>query len=120
MGLYAVCWELSKRGWNVMPTSRNARGVDIVAFDQAAEKKITVQVKSLSKGPVVPMGKDPHPIADYLVVARGVDGKDPQFFVARRDQLENKIKCYGKKYWLQPAEYERFKDKWTMIGGGDS
>jgi len=27
-GLFAVCYQLSRRGWNVLPTSRNARGVD--------------------------------------------------------------------------------------------
>ena len=25
VGLYYVCYELSKRGWNVLPTSRNAK-----------------------------------------------------------------------------------------------
>ena len=31
-GLYYVCYELTKRGWNVLPTSRNAKGVDIVIY----------------------------------------------------------------------------------------
>lgn len=30
IGLFYVCYRLSRLGWNVMPTSRNARGVDIV------------------------------------------------------------------------------------------
>lgn len=32
MGLYLACYELSKAGWNVMPTSRNAKGVDLIAY----------------------------------------------------------------------------------------
>ena len=32
-GLYFAAYRLSKMGWNVMPTSRNARGVDILAYD---------------------------------------------------------------------------------------
>jgi hypothetical protein len=29
IGLFYVCYQLSRRGWNVMPTSRNARGMDV-------------------------------------------------------------------------------------------
>jgi len=49
IGLYYVCFELSKRGWNVLPTSRNAKGVDIVIYNQDATKKHTIQVKALTK-----------------------------------------------------------------------
>ena len=28
VGLYYVCYKLSLQGWNVMPTARNARGID--------------------------------------------------------------------------------------------
>ena len=28
IGLYYACFKLPKLGWNVMPTSRNARGID--------------------------------------------------------------------------------------------
>jgi hypothetical protein len=45
-GLYYVCYEPSKRGWNVLPTSRNAKGVDIVIYGQKAGRKFTIQVKS--------------------------------------------------------------------------
>jgi transposase len=44
-----ACYELSKRGWNVLPTSRNARGIDIVIYSQDAVRKYTIQVKALSK-----------------------------------------------------------------------
>ena len=27
VGLYYICYELSRLGWNVLPTSRNARGI---------------------------------------------------------------------------------------------
>jgi len=28
VGLYYVCYRLSRMGWNAMPTARNARGID--------------------------------------------------------------------------------------------
>jgi hypothetical protein len=48
-GLFYVCYELSKRGWNCLPTTRNARGVDIIIYDLDGERKLTIQVKTLSK-----------------------------------------------------------------------
>lgn len=31
-GLYYACYRLSALGWNVMPTARNTRGIDVVCF----------------------------------------------------------------------------------------
>jgi hypothetical protein len=56
VGLYYICYELSKWGWNVLPTPRNARGIDIIIYSQNASKKYTIQVKSLSKRAPVPLG----------------------------------------------------------------
>jgi len=36
VGLYYVCSRLSCLGWNVMPTARNARGVDSLIYSQDA------------------------------------------------------------------------------------
>src|SRR5260370_4550284 len=56
-GLYYVCFKLSLDGWNVMPTSRNARGIDILAYSQTGRRFLTVQVKALSNPVPVPLGK---------------------------------------------------------------
>ena len=29
VGLYFICYKLSRWGWNVLPTSRNARGIEL-------------------------------------------------------------------------------------------
>jgi hypothetical protein len=50
------CYRLSLLGWNVMPTARNARGVDIIAYSGDASRFIGVQVKALSKRSPVPLG----------------------------------------------------------------
>ena len=31
-GLYYASYRLSLLGWNAMPTSRNARGIDVIAI----------------------------------------------------------------------------------------
>lgn len=55
IGMFYACYELSLMGWNVMPTSRNARDIDIIAYDSEATNYIGVQVKTLSKRNAVPL-----------------------------------------------------------------
>lgn len=47
-GLCSARYALSQRGWNVMPTARNARGIDIIAYDADATSSRAFQVKALS------------------------------------------------------------------------
>jgi len=56
VGLYYCCYRLSLMGWNVMPTARNARGVDIIAYSRDATRFVEIQVKALSKRNPVPLG----------------------------------------------------------------
>jgi hypothetical protein len=125
MGLYAVCYELSKRGWNVMPTSRNAKGIDVLGYDQKSAVKIAVQVKSLTGKHAVGFGTDPalcSLIADYVIIARGVRGGTPEYFVARTEDVRPLVHTQEKNgkrsCWLEPRDYEQFRDKWETVGDG--
>jgi hypothetical protein len=123
IGLYYICYELSKRGWNVLPTSRNAKGVDVVIYNQDASCKHTIQVKALSKKNPVPFGsKLNNLIAEYLIVCRNVFDEKPDVFIANIDDIKNTIHegiNEGRKsYWLQTKDYEKFKDNWNIIGEG--
>ena len=52
-----------------MPTARNARGIDIVAYSRDGKKYIGIQVKSLSKRAPVPLGKSLDKImGDFWVI----------------------------------------------------
>ncbi|MHA1185889.1 MAG: hypothetical protein ACTSSK_03300 [Candidatus Heimdallarchaeota archaeon] len=120
-GLYYVCYELSKREWNVLPTSRNARGADILAYSLDRKRTIAIEVKSLS-------GNDPisfNPtttISDFLIICRYVYDV-PEIFIARIDD-EFKLKVTireknGKKsYWIKTKDFEPYKDNWDIIGKG--
>ena len=46
IGLFHVCYELSRRGLNVVPTSRNTRAVDVIVGSADFSKSATVQVKT--------------------------------------------------------------------------
>jgi hypothetical protein len=126
VGLYYVCYRLSRLGWNVLPTTRNAKGVDIIAYNQEATKTITIQVKALSRRSPVPLGnKLDHLIADFVVICRNAITDQPECFVLIPDEVM-KLVHRGEKngkisYWLQPREYEQgqFLEKWERIGSGD-
>lgn len=123
VGLYYACYELSKRGWNVLPTSRNARGVDIVAYSQDAKRTLMIQVKSLSKRAPVPFGSnDLSLIAEHVIICRKVFEERPEVFILKagevRKRIHTGISPVGKSNWLQPKDYEGFRDRWSLIGRG--
>lgn len=127
VGLYYVCYQLSRRGWNAMPTARNARGVDLLIYSQDARRTHSVQVKALSRRNPVPLGADLERLfGDFFVVCRNVAKERPEAFVLRPAEVRKLAhpsvsKSDGKpSYWLQPKEYEqtRFREAWDRIGSG--
>lgn len=125
IGLFYVCYRLSRMGWNVMPTARNAKGIDILIYSQNASQKRTIQVKTLSKGSPVPLSnKLDHLFADFVVVCRHVIQEIPECFVltpAEVRKLVHRGEKNGKvSFWLQPRDYatDEFREKWERIGSG--
>ena len=124
VGLYYCCYRLSLLGWNVMPTARNARGVDIIAYSRDASRFVGIQVKALSKRNPVPLGTSLDKImGDFWVVINKV-ATAPSAYVmlpsevresAHRGEKEDRV-----SYWLQPTAYdnEAFHEAWHRIGHG--
>ena len=125
IGLYFVCFQLSRRGWNVMPTSRNARGIDVIGYSQDGKRTVTIQVKALSRRAPVPLGGRPDGfIAEFVIICRGVREEQPESFVLRPEDVTSRVH-HGVKdgvstYWLQPLQYEgaEFRERWDRIGDG--
>jgi hypothetical protein len=125
VGLYYCCYKLSLLGWNVMPTTRNARGVDIIAYSRDASRFVGIQVKALSKRNPVPLGPTLEKcMGDFWVIVNKVASQTPNSFVltplevkslAHRGEKDGRI-----SFWLQPSAYEQpqFKDAWERIGHG--
>jgi hypothetical protein len=120
-GLYFCCYQLSLRGWNVMPTARNARGVDIIAYNFDATRFIGVQVKSLSKRDPVPLGNSLEKVmGDYWVIVNRIASEPAAFILfptevrdlAHRGEKDGRI-----SFWLQPAAYDKpeFRNAWERI-----
>ncbi len=125
IGLYYVCYRLSRLGWNVMPTARNARGIDVLIYSQDGRRTRTIQVKALSRRSPVPLGSNlDHLFAEFLVVCRHVHREPLECFVLTPSEVRE-LAHMGEKdakvsFWLQPKEYEdeRFREKWDRVGSG--
>lgn len=122
IGLYWTCYHLSRMGWNAMPTSRNARGVDIIAYNRDCTRTIAIQVKTLSKRNPVPLGVSLDKVmGDFWVIVNNA-ATDPQTYVLLPKEVK-KLAHRGEKdgrvsYWLQPSAYcvDAFHEAWERIG----
>ena len=122
IGLFYVSYVLSKRGWNCLPTTRNAKGPDLVIYSQDAKRSFTVQVKALTKKSPVPFGSKPTLISDFVFIVVNVLSEKPDLFIMSSKEVKRRLHRGEKEgkvsYWLQPKQYEDFKDKWKIIDEG--
>ena len=121
IGLYYVSYRLSQLGWNVMPTARNARGIDLIAYSLDGPSYVGVQIKSLSKRNAVPLGTSLDSImGDYWVIAYKVV-ENPVAFVMTPNEVKrsaSKMERSGRvSYWLEPKRYDvdEYREAWHRI-----
>lgn len=126
IGLFYVCFRLSRMGWNVLPTSRNAWGPDILIYSQDAKHKFSIQVKSLAKRDPAGFGKNLEKLVeDFVIVCKDVAKPDgnPVCFILNAEEAKNLAyrDKRGGQHWLQPPAYDsdNFRERWDKIGRGD-
>lgn len=123
-GLYHVARELSRRGWHVMPTVRNAKGADLYAASEDEARVLAIQSKALSKRDPVPLGRSLESLrSPWWVVTIHANTATPICYVMTIDEIralahrgEN---AEGKvSYWLQPKSYDtpEFHEAWERLG----
>jgi hypothetical protein len=125
IGMYYAAFQLSQMGWNVMPTARNAKGIDLLAYNSNADKFLGIQVKSLSKRPPVPLGKSLDKIMGHWWVVVTNSVSSPVCYILTPDEVR-KLAHRGEKngsvsFWLQPKAYDQveYREAWNRIGHED-
>jgi hypothetical protein len=126
IGMYYAAYRLSQQGWNVMPTARNARGVDLLAYDVGAHVYKGIQVKALSKRNPVPLGNSlDRFIGDWWIIVINAGTTTPLCFIMKPREVRT-LAHRGEKdgrvsYWLQPTQYntDKFREAWHRIGRRD-
>jgi hypothetical protein len=95
LGVYLVAAELSGQGFIVSPTSRSARGADLLVTDRECEKAWSVQVKTNGKpanfwlvgAHAARLHSDSH-----LYVFVNIRGKErPEYIVVPSDHVARKV-----------------------------
>ena len=120
-GLYFAAWHLSRRGWHVMPTVRNARGSDLIVANDDETVYFGVQSKALSKRVPVPLGLNLDSLrSDWWVITINANTDKPVCFILQLDEIRAlafRSKDAG-AYWLQPKAYDReeFREAWHRLG----
>jgi hypothetical protein len=126
IGMYYAAYRLSQQGWNVMPTARNARGVDLLAYDVNAHIYKGIQVKALSTRDNVRLGNTLDKfMGDWWIIVTNARTTNPVCFIMKPKEVKQ-LAHRGEKegrvsYWLQPNQYDtdQFREAWDRIGRGD-
>ncbi|HPG35108.1 MAG TPA: hypothetical protein PLG63_02125 [bacterium] len=122
IGLYYVCYVLSKKGFNAIPTARNAKGVDIIVYNEDCSKMVGVQVKTLSKRNPVPLGSSKKQSEKVIwVIVNEVRAEKHNTYIMTSEEIEEKtvakVKNGKTSCWLQPKDYckNEYSEKWDKI-----
>lgn len=119
-GLSYAAWQLSRRGWHVMPTIRNARGSDLIVTNDGETVFFGVQSKALSKRQAVPLGKSINDLrSEWWVITIHANSDQPACFILRNAEVRGLASQdrNGGAYWLEPSAYDRdeFREAWDRL-----
>lgn len=124
-GLFHIAWELTRRGWNVMPTVRNARGADLFAAPADDEDGvIPIQSKALSKSTDVPLGSSLDKLrSQWWIITVGANSDDPVCYILTLEEVRSLATSNTNKegrmsWWLPRKHYATasFKEAWDRLG----
>lgn len=123
-GLYHVARELSRRGWHVMPTVRNARGADLYAASDDEATVLPIQSKALSKRSAVPLGASLDNLrSPWWVITLRANSDSPTCYVLTveevRELATRTVNGSGVvSHWLEPKHYAvaEYEEAWHRLG----
>ena len=123
-GMYHVARELSRRGWHVMPTVRNARGADLYAASEDETRVLPIQSKALSKRAPVPLGGSLETLrSHWWIITINANSDSPTCYLLTLEEVKEAVHRGvnegGKvSFWLQPKAYAlpEYQEAWHRLG----
>lgn len=124
--MHYAAWQLSRKGWNVMPTARNAKGSDLFCANDDESIIFGVQSKGLSKRAPVGLGANLENLrSDWWIITINAKQDNPTCFILSLKEVKElcfhsdpaKSKTGSQSYWLQPKSYDQpqFRDAWHRL-----
>ena len=125
--LHYVAWQLSRKGWNVMLTARNAKGSDLYCANDDESMIFGVQSKGLSKRSPVGLGANLDNLrSKWWIITIHAKQDNPVCFVMTLEEVKKmafesdpkKSKVGAVSHWLPQKAYDRpeFKEAWHRLG----
>jgi hypothetical protein len=124
--LHYAAWQLSRKGWNVMLTARNAKGSDLFCANDDESVMFGVQSKGLTKRAPVGLGCNINNLrSDWWIITIKVKENTPTSFIMKLDEVKElcvhsdpaKSKTGAQSIWLQPTAYDqpKFREAWHRL-----
>jgi len=115
VGLFYAANQLAKRGWNVLPTSRNARGPDLLIYSQNGKKTHKIQVKSMTNWEHIKPGpKENFLMSDFVIICTNVYDEIPNLYIAKTSEIYTTVNVHG---FINKKKYLKYRDNWKIIKG---
>jgi Holliday junction resolvase len=118
-GVFLVAAELAERGFVVSPTSRSARGVDLLASNFEGTRAYAVEVKSTSKQSFWIVGKEAglrkSPSQIWVFVKFGKTGERARFFVVPSTHLRRYFNKGKTMPFVKRKAIEKYEDRWAVF-----
>jgi len=123
LGVYLVAAELSRRGLIASPTSRSARGADILVTDQNCKHACSLQVKTNGKNAsfwLLNAHAKEMVVPTHLYVLVNVRKDEDEFFVVPSQEIASRmdVVTQGKSTWysIYRERIKEFQDRWDLAG----
>ena len=127
MGLFYICYKLSRFGWNVLPTIKNAKAIDIIAYKENGEQPISIQTKGFTNVESVGKFRDEADIAaDFYIITTNIYERPVTYILTKSDVKKNLTKNED-GHWLEKSSVkgsdryylkDEFRENWEKIGMG--
>lgn len=118
-GVFLVAAELAEREFIVSPTSRSARGVDLLASNLEGTQTYAVEVKSTSKTTFWIVGKDAGLRKSrsqiWVFVKFGKPGERARFFIVPSTHLRRYFNEGKTVPFVKRKTIERYEDRWEVF-----
>jgi hypothetical protein len=61
-------------------------------------------------------------MADFVIICAEIFSESPKVYILKGEEVKKMVKKMMKdnrvSYWLQPKDYERYRNRWEVIGKG--
>ena len=121
--LFFVAWQLSRRGWHVMPTIRNARGSDLFVANgdetvffgvqsKGQSGRDDIKVATVREGDIID-----HILSDWWIITNEPSSHEPTCYILTKAEVAERAKRdRDGQCWIKLARCDEFRDAWDRLG----